>query len=144
MTEALRKGIASDEFINQPFLQTSAQPDLLPHAQGKFHTPSGKFEFYCAKMARDSLDPLPTFVPPHETLGNGPYPLNFLPRKHKDSLNSSYGHLPVVRRQEHEARTLEMHSRDASARGLSDGEEVRIFHARGTCRCLFVKPGLPG
>lgn len=136
MTEALRKGIAGDEFISQPFLQTCSQPDLLPHAQGKFHTPSGKFEFYCEKMARDGLDPLPAFVLPHETLSNGPYPLNFLPRKHKDSLNSSYGHLPVMRRQEHEARTLEMHPRDASARGLSDGEEVRVFNVRGA----FVLP----
>jgi anaerobic selenocysteine-containing dehydrogenase len=134
--EALRKNIASEEFINKPFLQTRAQPDLLPHAQGKFHTPSGKFEFYCEKMANDGLDPLPAFAPPHETLGNGPYPLNFLPRKHKDSLNSSYGHLPVMRRQEHEARTLEMHPQDAAARGLQDGEEVRVFNARGA----FVLP----
>jgi anaerobic selenocysteine-containing dehydrogenase len=134
--EALKKNIASEEFINKPFLQTRAQPDLLPHAQGQFHTPSGKFEFYCEKMAHDGLDPLPTFAPPHETLGNGPYPLNFLPRKHKDSLNSSYGHLPVMRRQEREARTLEMHPRDAAARGLQDGEEVRVFNARGA----FVIP----
>jgi anaerobic selenocysteine-containing dehydrogenase len=82
-------------------------------------------------MARDGLDPLPAFIPPHETLGNGPYPLNFLPRKHKDSLNSSYGHLPVMRRQESDARTLEMHPYDAEARGLQNGEEVRVFNARG-------------
>lgn len=129
--EALRKHVSSEEFTSKPFLPTRAQPDLLPHAQGKFHTPSGKFEFYCEKMARDGLDPLPAFVPPHETLGHGPYLLNFLPRKHKDSLNSSYGHLPVMRRQEREARTLEMHPQDAAARGLQDGEEVRVFNGRG-------------
>jgi anaerobic selenocysteine-containing dehydrogenase len=136
MAEALRKNISVDEFTEKPFLSTRTQPDLLPHAQGKFHTPSGKFEFYCEKLERDGLDPLPTFVPPHETLGNGPYPLNFLPRKHKDSLNSSYGHLPVMRRQEREAKTLEMHPRDAEARGLCDGEEVRVFNGRGA----FVLP----
>jgi anaerobic selenocysteine-containing dehydrogenase len=87
-------------------------------------------------MARAGLDPLPAFVPPHETLGKGPYPLNFLPRKHKDSLNSSYGHLPVMRRQEREARTLEIHPQDAAARGLREGEEVRVFNARGA----FVTP----
>ncbi|MGE0680583.1 MAG: molybdopterin-dependent oxidoreductase [Candidatus Binatia bacterium] len=134
--EALRKNVSSKEFISKPFLQTRAQPNLLPHGQGQFHTPSGKFEFYCEKMANDDLDPLPAFVPPHETLGNGPYPLNFLPRKHKDSLNSSYGHLPVMRRQEQEARTLEMHPQDAAARKLQDGEEVRVFNARGA----FVLP----
>ena len=66
----------------------------------------------------------------------GPYPLNFLPRKHKDSLNSSYGHLPVMRRQEQEAHTLEIHPSDAAARGLGDGTEVKVFNARGA----FILP----
>jgi anaerobic selenocysteine-containing dehydrogenase len=136
MAEALRKNISNHEFTTKPFLQTRSEPDLLPHAEGKFHTPSGKFDFYCEKMARDGLDPLPAFVLPHETLGNGLYPLNFLPRKHKDSLNSSYGHLPVMRRQEREAKTLEMHPQDAETRGLHDGEDVRVFNARGA----FVLP----
>ncbi len=131
MAETLRKNVSLHEFIEKPFVKTRSQPDLLPHADGKFHTPSGRFEFYCEKMAHDGLDPLPAFVPPHETLGDGPYPLNFLPRKHKDSLNSSYGHLPVMRRQEQEARTVEMHPQDAAVRGLREGEEVRIFNARG-------------
>jgi anaerobic selenocysteine-containing dehydrogenase len=136
MTEALRKGLPADQFTKHPYLKTRATPDLLPRANGGFHTPSRKFEFRCEKMANDGLDPLPAFVPPHETLGAGPYPLNFLPRKHKDSLNSSYGHLPVMRRQEQAARTLEIHPRDAAARGLDDGTEVRVFNARGA----FILP----
>jgi anaerobic selenocysteine-containing dehydrogenase len=136
MADTLKKGLSADEFTSQPFMKTRSKPDLLPRARGGFHTPSGKFEFYCEKMARAGLDPLPAFVPPHETLGKGPYPLNFLPRKHKDSLNSSYGHLPVMRRQEREARTLEIHPQDAAARGLREGEEVRVFNARGA----FVTP----
>jgi anaerobic selenocysteine-containing dehydrogenase len=136
MAEALKKGVAADEFTSRPFVKTRAKPDLLPRATGGFHTPSGKFEFYCEKLARDGFDPLPSFVPPHETLRNGPYPLNFLPRKHKDSLNSSYGHLPVMRRQEREARTLEMNPRDAAIRGLTDGSEARVFNDRGA----FVIP----
>ncbi len=131
MAETFKKGLSADEFISRPFMMTRSNPDLLPRAQGGFHTPSGKFEFHCEQMARDGLDPLPAFVPPHETLGDSRYPLNFLPRKHKDSLNSSYGHLPVMRRQEKEARTLEMHPQDAAARGLSDGVEVRVFNDRG-------------
>jgi len=136
MTEALTNRVAADQFTNRPYLKTRAAPDLLPRANGGFHTPSRKFEFYCEKMAKDGLDPLPTFVPPHETLSAGPYPLNFLPRKHKDSLNSSYGHLPVMRRQEQEAHTLEIHPSDAAARGLGDGTEVKVFNARGA----FILP----
>lgn len=136
MTESLKKNLSAEEFIQRPFLKTQSTPDLLPRATGGFATPSGKFEFYCEKLAQDGFDPLPTFVPPHETLSPGPYPLNFLPRKHKDSLNSSYGHLPVMRRQEHEARTLEMHLHDAAVRNLRDGMEVRVFNDRG----MFVLP----
>ena len=129
--EVLKKGLSANQFVSQPFMQTRERPDLLPRAKGGFHTPSGKFEFYCEKMAQDGLDPLPAFVLPHETLGNGHYPLNFLPRKHKDSLNSSYGHLPIMRRQEKQAHTLEMHPQDAQNRGLHDGKEVRVFNDRG-------------
>lgn len=136
MADTLRRTVSVEQFTRQPFLKTRATPELLPRAQGGFHSPSGKFEFYCEKLARDGYDPLPTFVPPHETLSNGPYPLNFLPRKHKDSLNSSYGHLPVMRRQESQARTVEMHPADATARGLRDGEDVRVYNARGA----FVMP----
>lgn len=136
MAETLRRTVPVEQFTSQPFLKTRATPDLLPHARGGFHSPSGKFEFYCDKLAQDGYDPLPSFVPPHETLSEGPYPLNFLPRKHKDSLNSSYGHLPVMRRQEAEARTVEMHPDDVAARGLRDGEEVRVYNARGT----FIMP----
>ena len=146
MTESLKKNVPTDAFLTQPFVQTRPEPDLLPRAKGGFLTPSGKFEFWCQKLARDGLDPLPSFVLPHETLSDGPYPLNFLPRKHKDSLNSSYGHLPVMRRQEKDARTLEIHPDDAAARGLQDGTEVRVFNARGEFSMpvkisTYVSPG---
>lgn len=136
MTESLKKQVSTAAFLTEPFVQTRAEPDLLPRARGGFLTPSGKFEFWCEKLARDGLDPLPSFVPPHETLSEGPYPLNFLPRKHKDSLNSSYGHLPVMSRQEKNVRTLEIHPADATARGLQDGTQVRVFNARGE----FIMP----
>ncbi len=129
--DTVRGDTSPEEFRARPFVETRAEPNLLPRAEGGFLTPSGKFEFYCERMAQDGLDPLPHFVPPHETLGESRYPLNFLARKHKDSLNSSYGQLPVMRRREHRDRTLEMHPRDASARGLRDGEDVRVFNDRG-------------
>ncbi len=135
--DALLDGRLIDDFLQQPFVKTRSEPDLLPRAEGGFLTPSGKFEFSCAKLKDDGLDPLPAFVRPHETLEEqAQFPLNFLPRKHKDSLNSSYGHLPVMRRQEANDRTLEIHGNDARARGIADGDEVRIFNRRGA----FVLP----
>ena len=64
MAETLRRTVSAEEFTSQPFLKTRATPDLLPRAHGGFPTPSGKFEFYCEKLAQDGHDPLPGFVPP--------------------------------------------------------------------------------
>ncbi|HEX8407190.1 MAG TPA: molybdopterin-dependent oxidoreductase, partial [Duganella sp.] len=43
-----------------------------PFAQGGFTTPSGKCEFYSAAMAADGLDPLPTYLPPYESVASNP------------------------------------------------------------------------
>ena len=37
-----------------------------PFAEGGFPTPSGKCELYSERMKADGLDPLPTYIPPHE------------------------------------------------------------------------------
>lgn len=36
-----------------------------------------------------------------------------------------------MRRQEHDARTLEMHPQDAAVRNLQEGMTVRVFNDRG-------------
>lgn len=138
MAESLKDGLSAKEFVSRPFVRTLEKPDLLPRASGGFRTPSGKFEFYCEKLAQDGHDPLPAFVPPHETLNGASFPLNFIARKHKDSLNSSYGHLPVMRRQEAKVRTLEMHAQDAEARGLNNGDKLRVFNSRGEFTIALV------
>ena len=40
--------------------------DDVPFADGRFPTPSGKVELYCAAMIAEGLDPLPTYVVPAE------------------------------------------------------------------------------
>jgi hypothetical protein len=53
MAEALRGDVPSDEFVERPFLKTRSRPDLLPRADGNFHTPSGK----SSSIARSSRAP---------------------------------------------------------------------------------------
>jgi len=116
---------------------------FMPFADGGLATPSGKVEFYSETLARQGLDPLPAFVPPTESRGgasaNGNtaknYPLEFLPRKADNYMNSTFANLPAHRKMEsgHHA-TLEMHAEDASARGIADGDDVEVFNARGTIR----------
>ena len=106
-----------------------------PFAEGGFPTPSGKCEFYSDTLARQGLDPLPCYIPPREGPRSNParakhFPLAFLSPPSRHFLNSSFANLP--RFLQAEGRPwLDMHPADATARGLKDGDRVRIFNDRG-------------
>jgi anaerobic selenocysteine-containing dehydrogenase len=68
---------------------------FAPFAQGGFPTPSGKCEFYSASLARQGLDPLPTFTPPRESAASNPdlaqrYPLALLTPPARNALKSTF------------------------------------------------------
>jgi anaerobic selenocysteine-containing dehydrogenase len=90
-----------------------------------FRTPSGRGE----------LMPVPEFYAPVESRGGagaGEYPLEFLPRKADNYMNSTFANIP--RHQRMEARTagvLEMHAVDAAAREVTTGDAVEVFNGRG-------------
>ncbi len=106
-----------------------------PYVSGTLPTPSGKIEFYSETLAAQGLDGIPHFVPPVESrFGKGAerFPLEFLSRKADNYMNSTFANLDGHRRME--ARTsqrLEMHPTDADARGIAEGDAVRIWNDRG-------------
>jgi len=109
-------------------LPVNAAGDALPFSTPEwFRTPSGRGE----------LTPVPEFVAAVESRGGvgaktGEFPLEFLPRKADNYMNSTFANIP--RHQRMEAKTagvLEMHGTDAAARGLTTGDAVEVFNARG-------------
>jgi anaerobic selenocysteine-containing dehydrogenase len=88
-----------------------------------FRTPSGKGE----------LVPVPIFAAPTESRANArQYPLEFLPRKADNYMNSTFANIPMHQRMESKtAGVLEMHASDATPRGISSGDEVEVFNDRG-------------
>jgi anaerobic selenocysteine-containing dehydrogenase len=101
--------------------------DVLPFSTAEwFRTPSGRGE----------LVPVPVFIAPTESRAHaaeGVYPLEFLPRKADNYMNSTFANLPPHQRME--ARTagvLEMHGTDAAARAIATGDEVEVFNGRGS------------
>jgi anaerobic selenocysteine-containing dehydrogenase len=107
---------------------------FLPFADGGFGTPSGKVEFYSEALKAQGLDPLPGFVAPAESRHGeaGEYPLEFLPRKADNYMNSTFANLAGHQKMESgRMGTLEMHPGDAAARGIADGDVVEVFNARG-------------
>jgi anaerobic selenocysteine-containing dehydrogenase len=106
---------------------------FLPFAKGDFPTPSGKAELYSESLKALGLDPVVEFKPARESrhgTQSKAFPLELLARKADNFLNSSFSNLPSVREME-ELGLLEMNADDARARGIADGDTVRVFNRRG-------------
>jgi anaerobic selenocysteine-containing dehydrogenase len=106
---------------------------FLPFAAGGFRTASGKAELYSEELQRQGLDPVVEFRPPsesrHGTKGDA-LPLELLARKADNFLNTTFTNLPSVQEME-EPGLLEISAADARARGIADGDRVRVFNRRG-------------
>jgi anaerobic selenocysteine-containing dehydrogenase len=144
-------GISLDRLKREGPIRLNLPANYTPFAQGNFGTISGKCELYSEPLAKRGLDPLPNYTPPHEDPQTRPdlaakYPLQMLSPPAPEFLNSTFVNIDSLRRQAREP-TLEIHPRDASSRGIADGQWVRIFNDRGTFRARAivaetVKPGV--
>jgi anaerobic selenocysteine-containing dehydrogenase len=108
-------------------MPANAAGEVLPFSTAEwFRTPSGRGE----------LTPVPVFTAPAESrahAADGAYPLEFLPRKADNYMNTTFANLPVHQRME--ARTagvLEMHAVDAASRSIVTGDDVEVFNGRGS------------
>jgi anaerobic selenocysteine-containing dehydrogenase len=123
------RGITLEELERDRFVRLRVAPagdPFLPFANGGFGTPSGKCEFRA-----ESLE----YTPPTESrFGDqslrARFPLEMISPKHDDSMNSTFGNRP-----ENDAATATLHieSADAAARGISTGDQVRVYNDRGAC-----------
>jgi anaerobic selenocysteine-containing dehydrogenase len=120
-------------------LPVDAAGEVLPFSTAEwFKTPSGRGE----------LTPVPVFIAPTESRANaakGPYPLEFLPRKADNYMNSTFANIPSHQRMESRtAGVLEMHGTDAAARAIVTGDEVEVFNGRGRIVLKAVVDGHVG
>ena len=113
-----------------------------------FPTPSGKVEILSEEAARRwRVDALPGWTPPVEfpggaTRGRRALPLQILTPNTKNRIHSQFGNLAMIRAQDPEPM-LEMSLVDAAARGIADGDRVRVFNDRGELAAAArLAPGL--
>jgi anaerobic selenocysteine-containing dehydrogenase len=125
------RGIEWEKLKARGWQRLDVPERFAPFAEGGFPTPSGKCELYSAALEAQGVDPLPFYSPPAEGPAAGE--LQFISPPARNFLNSSFAHLKRFRDLEGEPR-LEMHAADAAARGIRDGDYVRVFNARGSLR----------
>jgi molybdopterin guanine dinucleotide-containing S/N-oxide reductase-like protein len=112
--------------------QSQTNEPFLPFANGNFRTPSGKAELYSEAVKAQGLDAVAEFIPPQESRhgARSKFPLELLARKADNFLNSSFSNLPSVQAME-ETNLLDINSSDARARGIVDGDTVKVYNDRG-------------
>jgi anaerobic selenocysteine-containing dehydrogenase len=125
-----------EELKSRGWVRLNVPERFAPFAEGNFLTPSRKCEFYSESLKQQGMDPLPTYIPPRESVATSPalaekYPLAMLSPPAHNFLNSSFANLPSFIHAEKEPM-LDMHPDDAAQRGLNDGSRVVIFNDRGS------------
>jgi anaerobic selenocysteine-containing dehydrogenase len=138
-------GVSWDSLKQTGWRKLDVPERFAPFAEGGFPTPSRKCEFYSATLEKQGIDPLPFYNPPAEVgdaeLGKR-YPLAFISPPARHFLNSSFAN--VARFREFEAEPhLDIHPIDAAARGIADGDRVRVFNDRGSYRLRARVNGKP-
>ena len=122
-----------DELLRDGFAPLKVNE--APFANGGFPSPSGKCEFFSARLAAQGLDGLPDYLENYEVFGASPhYPLAMISPPARNFLNSSFVNVKSLRDIEGEP-ILEIHDIDAKARGITSGSVVRVFNQRGVYRC---------
>jgi biotin/methionine sulfoxide reductase len=102
-------------------------------------TPSGKIEIFSQTIAGFGYEDCkghPTWQEPVEWLGKSgkTYPLHLISNQPKHKLHSQLDHGAVSRAAKINGREpVRIHPENAAERGISAGDLVRVFNARGAC-----------
>jgi biotin/methionine sulfoxide reductase len=103
-------------------------------------TPSGRIEIFSANVASfgyDDCPGYPVWIEPYEWLGAAAakqYPLHLISNQPRTRLHSQFDPGRVSKASKIQGREpMVMHPSDAAARGIADGDLVRVFNGRGQC-----------
>jgi biotin/methionine sulfoxide reductase len=137
----------SEEYVL--FADFRADPERHP-----LPTPSGRIALYCERIAAlgyDDCPPHPSWLEPAEWLGAAAaarFPLHLISSQPRHRLHSQMDAGPVSAQAKVAGReALAINPIDAQARGIADGDIVRVFNDRGACFAgalitAAVRPGV--
>jgi anaerobic dimethyl sulfoxide reductase subunit A len=128
-----------DTFKTMGLARLPAHADAVAYAaevrgERPFSTPSGKIEIYSGALAKDPdpcglgpIAPIPVWYPPHPETDR--HPLEMLSPKSKARTHSTHDNQEILSRAD--PQDVWLHPDDAAARGIVDGQRVRVFNDRG-------------
>ncbi|MDO8567344.1 MAG: molybdopterin-dependent oxidoreductase [Dehalococcoidales bacterium] len=114
------------------------QKEIQDPAHNPFPTPSGKIEIYSQRLADmndPKLPPIPKFIESWESHTDPlvkKYPLQLVTTHLRRRAHSQFDNVPWLI--ELYPQAMQISSADAAARGIKDGDLVRIFNDRGEMR----------
>ena len=135
-----------DEFWRSPYFEyPGSQADTVlfsdfrhDPARHRLTTPSGKIEIFSDRIASFGYDDCPghaTWFEPAEWLGSpavASFPLHMISNQPKTRLHSQYDHGAYAQASKIKGREpILINPKDAAARGIKDGDVVRVFNDRG-------------
>jgi len=131
-------GITFERLLAEGWARLNVPMKWAPYANGGFPTPSGKCELYSERLARQGLDPVPTYIAPRESREGDAalarrFPLTLISPPAHQFLNSTFVNVDTLRRKAG-APTLQIHPDDAAGRSITPGLTVRVWNDRGAFR----------
>src|SRR5438876_7118126 len=132
--DASLAGITFERLREERSVRLNLPRPYLPFAHGA-PTPSGKVEVYSPTLEALGHPALPTYAP----LVEGPdrpelarrYPLQCIVPPNRFFLNSSFSQSELLRARQ-KRPTVFVSPTDAGARGIADGDRVRVYNDRGS------------
>jgi anaerobic selenocysteine-containing dehydrogenase len=134
------KTVTLNSLMERGWARLNIPKPYAPFADGKFLTPSGKCEFYSERLEKMGFDPLPTYIPPYESIERDPelvtrWPLTLISSPAHQFLNSTFVNVDKLRRSVGHPECI-VHPDDAAPREIRAGDEVEIRNGRGAFKAI--------
>ena len=132
-----RQGVHRIE-LNDPWI--AFQEQIKDLKNNPFPTPSGKIEIFSRKiedMTNPLIPPIPKFIPPWEGPGDKQsqqYPIQLVSPHARTRVNSQFDN--IARLKDIADDRVWIHTEDAKARGIADGDPVFLYNDRGRLRSI--------
>jgi anaerobic selenocysteine-containing dehydrogenase len=136
----IRKALEGTDFTYEELKEKHAidayPKDFIPYANGEFYTATKKAEIYQGSWISKGVKPVPSYYRSAESVGgssglDAKYPLAVVQRKTRQSVHGTFGALKLMENVNRNHACVMINTKDASARGISDGDSVVVYNDRG-------------